>query len=93
MCTMANFNPGGHVLGCAIRTKKSCLVIYAPDEEIIRFGLSFDIIHRHEIAHCNGWPGDHRGVLPFEVEPEHWLSHPMKEAIERELEKRRTGRE
>jgi hypothetical protein len=29
-------------------------------------GLTMDITMRHETAHCNGWPGDHRGALPIE---------------------------
>jgi hypothetical protein len=29
-------------------------------------GLTMEITLRHETAHCNGWPNDHRGALPIE---------------------------
>jgi hypothetical protein len=25
-------------------------------------GLSYEIVLRHEVGHCNGWPGDHPGM-------------------------------
>ena len=43
-----------------------CVVVLAPEEDMKRVGVWMDIIRRHEIAHCNGWPGDHRGALPIE---------------------------
>jgi hypothetical protein len=29
-------------------------------------GLTMEITLRHETAHCNAWPNDHRGALPIE---------------------------
>jgi hypothetical protein len=49
-------------LGCAYRFPTGCWVIISPDNVIAAAGLSFDIVTRHEIAHCNGWPPDHRGA-------------------------------
>jgi hypothetical protein len=43
----------------------------APDADIIAAGHLPWVVKRHEIAHCNGWPGDHSGArsilstLPF----------------------------
>jgi hypothetical protein len=31
-------------------------------------GLTTDILRRHEIAHCNGWPKDHPGTRPLDSE-------------------------
>jgi hypothetical protein len=40
--------------------------VVAPEADMKVVGLTMDITLRHEIAHCNGWPGDHRGALPIE---------------------------
>ena len=50
---------------CRARTK-GCWIVLAPEEDMKRVGVWMDLIRRHEIAHCNGWPGDHRGALPIE---------------------------
>jgi hypothetical protein len=65
-------------LGCAIRrlttSEISGLVydcrIYLPAEELIReYGWTFEIIRRHEIAHCNGWvhPPDLPNIDPWSL--------------------------
>jgi hypothetical protein len=38
----------------------------APDDVITKAGFPPELIKRHEIAHCNGWPGDHRDARVFE---------------------------
>jgi hypothetical protein len=38
----------------------------APDDEIKRAGFVPDLIKRHEIGHCNGWPADHKGARPWQ---------------------------
>ena len=56
--------------GCAKVAKdlSSCKVYIVSDEYINRrdsaekrklFGYSYENFLRHELAHCNGWPGDH----------------------------------
>jgi hypothetical protein len=32
-----------------------CVIWLAPDEIIRKFGLTTEIVRRHEIGHCNGW--------------------------------------
>ena len=44
----------------------SCTIVILPEEQLEALGLPHYLIWRHEIAHCNGWPGDHKGALPFE---------------------------
>jgi hypothetical protein len=39
-----------------------CLV-YMIKEELLQW--TREIVLRHEIGHCNGWPGDHPGMLPL----------------------------
>jgi hypothetical protein len=47
-------------LGCAPYIHPSlCVVVLASDEVIKAAGYSTEIVLRHEIAHCNGWPKDH----------------------------------
>ena len=48
-CPNAKFNLG-YALACAWRFSETCWIVMVPDDH-------------HEIAHCNGWPGDHRGAL------------------------------
>jgi hypothetical protein len=53
-------------LGCAHVIGNKCCVIMAPDADITKAGFPPDLIKRHEIAHCNGWPADHKGARVFE---------------------------
>jgi hypothetical protein len=52
-------------VGCAYMLNKACIVIMASKDVASRMGLNThkdDTGIRHEIAHCNGWPGDHPGA-------------------------------
>ena len=52
-------------LGCSFRGNIGtikCLIILAPNKDIEAAGWTADIIRRHEMAHCNGWPADHPGA-------------------------------
>jgi len=50
-------------LGCGQRaTSGICVMILATDEFIRSKGWSPEIVLRHEIGHCNGWPADHKGA-------------------------------
>ena len=63
-------------LGCAQPTNTECKVYIVADEYIARndqamkrLGIDYNIILRHEVAHCNGWPYDHPGAKPFNELP------------------------
>lgn len=43
--------PGAVFGGCTFAGPKGCLIIRIDDAKVAR----------HERAHCNGWPNDHRG--------------------------------
>jgi hypothetical protein len=52
------------VLGCAkrripIAAPVECTIVIVSDDVLLRRGLTFELVHRHEIGHCNGWPGTH----------------------------------
>ena len=49
-------------LGCARSAHDICHILIADDETIKKSGWTYEIVLRHEIGHCNGWPGDHRGA-------------------------------
>jgi hypothetical protein len=49
-------------LGCSYRNETSCAVVMATDEMIRKHGIDPDVVWRHEIAHCNGWPANHEGA-------------------------------
>jgi hypothetical protein len=65
ICTHSLFNGIKYpAVGCAYMLKKACLVIMASKDAALRMGLNVhkdDTGVRHEIAHCNGWAGDHLG--------------------------------
>jgi hypothetical protein len=61
LCPKANFSLGV-ALGCAHVQTGSCWIILAPDAAT-HFG---ELVLRHEIAHCNGWPADHCGAGPID---------------------------
>jgi hypothetical protein len=54
-------------LGCMPELRPGrCWIVLAPDDVIKAAGFPPELVRRHEIAHCNGWPADHRGALPYE---------------------------
>jgi hypothetical protein len=55
-----NCPPGTHA--CAYVWPKACIVMIPEDDFLKRRGRQFEEILRHEIGHCNGWPGDHGGA-------------------------------
>ena len=48
-------------LACAFRNEKSCVIVMVHDEVMRRRNWTTGLLLRHEIGHCNGWPGDHSG--------------------------------
>jgi hypothetical protein len=60
----------GQVLGCSFHYVHSltpdlryarCYIYIAPESYIRKFyGATPETVLRHEIGHCNGWPGDHQ---------------------------------
>ena len=57
-------------LGCAYQYRQiypggpyaECRIIMPKEEIIESWGFSLATIYRHEIGHCNGWPGDHKAA-------------------------------
>src|SRR5262245_14526256 len=58
-------------LGCNYRrsAENQCAIYIANDELLATtgYGWTYDIILRHEVGHCNGWPGDHKGMRPADA--------------------------
>jgi hypothetical protein len=52
-------------LGCAFPSAYSCLILLVDDASIRARGWTRELMLRHEIAHCNGWPDDHPGMRPL----------------------------
>jgi hypothetical protein len=48
-------------LGCSVRypNPDRCYITIATDDIIRKTLLNYEIILRHEVAHCNGWPQNH----------------------------------
>src|SRR5262249_41617701 len=69
--------PGNRpIFGCtALRHwpdgRQECWIWIAPTAEIEGFGPGWtrEIVLRHEIGHCNGWPNDHAGARPMNAKP------------------------
>jgi hypothetical protein len=58
----------GPRLGCAYRIGYSrCAVTIASDAAIRARGWTRELVMRHELGHCNGWPGDHPGMRSSET--------------------------
>jgi hypothetical protein len=60
-------------LACARQTHvksdpsvKVCWIVIANADVINAAGYVYDIVLRHEIGHCNGWPADHPNAQPWE---------------------------
>jgi hypothetical protein len=52
-------------IGCAIRINegKGCVIIMVADEVILSYRITPEMVRRHEIGHCNGWPSTHPGAI------------------------------
>jgi hypothetical protein len=48
-------------LGCAFSGSGNCFVLLVDDTSIKALGWTYDLLLRHELAHCNGWPAYHPG--------------------------------
>ena len=63
---MEKWCPNRHGFGyhsaCARLDDSLCIIIHAPEKQIIESGRTLNIVMRHEIGHCNGWPEDHPGA-------------------------------
>lgn len=66
LCTNAQFHPQVGALACSRRVDSDCFIIIAPDDVILKAGFPPDVIKRHEIAHCNGWSGEHKDAYSHE---------------------------
>jgi hypothetical protein len=55
MCNAYVISRTGSVAGCSYSMGNRCVVIISTDSLYDK-----EAVLRHEIAHCNGWPGDHR---------------------------------
>jgi hypothetical protein len=44
---------------------KGCRILINTDEYLKRYGVPYDVVLRQELGHCNGWPSDHSGALPY----------------------------
>jgi hypothetical protein len=64
LCPGSKF--AGSALGCAHLTAPECKIIVAADDVIKEAGYPPELVKRHEIAHCNGWPADHPGATSYE---------------------------
>jgi hypothetical protein len=73
------YNPA--MLACAIHNAKSCVIYLVEDEVMRQRGWNTGLLLRHEIGHCNGWPGDHPGQRAVPSPLTHWV--PVSERINR----------
>jgi hypothetical protein len=76
LCPRAVFSDYIGALACSMRLDaNNCRIIISPAAIKAR-GLPLDVVLRHETAHCNGWPADHKGALFYDE----WAEEPNKSA-------------
>jgi len=61
------------MLACSWHNAKSCVIYLLDDEMMRKRGWNTGILLRHEIGHCNGWPGDHPGLRPLPSPVTHYV--------------------
>src|SRR5262249_28871030 len=49
------FRPNAPAIGCAMRYPTSCVIYILNDSGLQSLNWDFEIVLRHERAHCNGW--------------------------------------
>lgn len=55
-------------LGCAFPRAGSCRIVLVRESVIKSYNWTRALMLRHEIGHCNGWPGDHPGVRRYDAD-------------------------
>jgi Tetratricopeptide repeat len=50
------------LVGCARGERNPCRVYLAREDVITAAGLTLNLVKRHMIGRCNGWPDDHAGA-------------------------------
>lgn len=60
-------------LACAFRNAQSCVIVMVADEVMRSWNWTTGMLLRHEIGHCNGWPGDHQGQRGLPSPTTHWV--------------------
>src|SRR5262245_22654434 len=62
-CNRTDLPPFIPIFGCswAANDKHPCLIVVGDDATITKWGWTRNIVLRHEVGHCNGWPQDHGG--------------------------------
>lgn len=65
LCPGVKFGPELGALACSYADRLSCTIVISPDAYLKAKGLHRGLVMNHELAHCNGWPGNHPGALPY----------------------------
>jgi len=69
--TGAECGYGRPVLGCTRRpgtgyvAADRCIILVASDKALAPYHMSFEIVLRHEMGHCNGWDAQHTGARTY----------------------------
>jgi hypothetical protein len=61
-CSLVLNTDNGVYLNNRTGNRTACIAIVANDAGLQAEHMQFSGVLRHEIAHCNGWPGDHPGM-------------------------------
>jgi hypothetical protein len=56
------YPPAGYLVGCAPQLGNPCQILLLGSVNPAVHGLTRNIVLRHEMAHCNGWPRTHEGI-------------------------------
>jgi hypothetical protein len=57
------YSPFPYLLSCAKPTGDGgCYILMMDDAFLKKMGYPPEIVLRHEMGHCNGWPGHHPGA-------------------------------
>jgi hypothetical protein len=63
---------GTKLLACSTRNHSSCIIVMVRDEIMRQRNWTTGMLLRHEMGHCNGWPGDHPGERAISWPTTHW---------------------
>jgi hypothetical protein len=56
------YSPFPFLLGCARSAMDVCYILMMDDDFLNKMNYPPGIVLRHEMGHCNGWPGHHPGA-------------------------------
>src|SRR5262249_58987305 len=76
-----------NLLACTLRNHHSCVIVLVDDDVMRRRSWTTGMLLRHEMGHCNGWPGDHPNERRISWPTTHWAHERLRIYVPSSIER------